>query len=126
MKYLITEKQLKTLRKYMKTFVNEESSMDSYIQGDNDPNAPWNKDYESGDDEVSILDITDNSGKLLVRAKYDPNMDEVYTENKTNNINVINSIEDRLEELRKSGALSIILDDDRITYDELMDREQEN
>jgi hypothetical protein len=125
MKYLITENQLKTLRKYMKSFINE-ANMDSYIQGDNDPNAPWNKDYDSDGDEVSILDIVDNNGKLLVRAKYDSNMDEIYTEENTKDINIINSIENRLEELKDNGVLDIILDNDRITYQELMDRSQES
>jgi hypothetical protein len=122
MKLVITENQLKTLRKYMKSFINE---------GDNDPNAPWNKDYDSDGDEVSILDIVDNNGKLLVRAKYDSEMDEIYTEDITKNINIINSIENRLEELKDNGTLSIILDvaaenNDRITYQELMDRSQES
>jgi hypothetical protein len=126
MKYLITENQLKTLRKYMKSFINEGYDDNIPSGTANDPNAPWNKDYDSDGDEVSILDIVDNNGKLLVRAKYDSEMDEIYTEENTKDINIINSIENRLEELKDNGALDIILDNDRITYQELMDRSQES
>ena len=125
MKYLITEKQLKTLRKYMKTFVNEESSMDSYIQGDNDPNAPWNKSYGLSDEDT-IYTITDNRGKTLVTASYSEVTDEIHLEDVYNK-NVSDEILDRLQELKDNGALSIVFSDsDTITYDELMNREDEN
>jgi hypothetical protein len=125
MKYLITEKQFKTLKKYIKSFINE-YDMDRYIQGDDDPNAPWNKDYESDDDDVSIIDIVDDNGNLLVRAKYYSERDEIDTEENTKDINIINSIENRLKELKDNGALDIILDNDEITYDVLMDKSDES
>ena len=128
MKYLITEKQLKTLRKYMKSFINEESSMDRYIQGDDDPNAPWNKSYEpSEDDNIRIVTITYN-GKEVATATIDFNDSEIYTEFHTNNPDMNNSIEDRLDELKAGGmgVVDIKLDGDTITYDELMSRKDEN
>jgi hypothetical protein len=57
MEHRITEKQLRKLKNYIKNVLNEESSMDSYIQGDNDPNAPWNKGGGSGD-EIFTLHIS--------------------------------------------------------------------
>jgi len=57
MEHQITEKQFKKLKNYIKNTINEESSMDSYIQGDNDPNAPFNKGGDSGD-EIFTLDIS--------------------------------------------------------------------
>jgi hypothetical protein len=67
MEHRITEKQLKKLKNYIKNVINEESSMDSYIQGDNDPNAPWNKGGGSGD-ETFTLNIT----VLISEDKYIP------------------------------------------------------
>jgi hypothetical protein len=67
MKYIINESQLKMIRKYMKTFINEANIPDSYIQGDNDPNAPWNKGGSSGD-ETFTLNIT----VLISEDKYIP------------------------------------------------------
>lgn len=125
MKYLITEKQLKTLRKYMKTFVNEESSMDSYIQGDNDPRNPANQSYGLSDEDT-IYTITDNRGKTLVTASYSEVSDEIHLEDVYNK-NVSDEILDRLRELQDNGALSIVFSgSDTITYDELMNREDEN
>lgn len=122
MKYLITEKQLKTLRKYMKKFLNEDSSMDSYIQGDNDPNAPWNKSYGSSeDDNVSIVMVTYN-GRKVAKVTIDFDNNEVYTDFYTNNRDMNNSIEDKLDELKAGGmgVLEILADDDTVTYQDLM------
>jgi hypothetical protein len=117
MKYLITEKQLKTLRKYMKNFINE-NDMDSYIQGDNDPNAPWNKSYEySDDDNVSIVTVIHN-GRKIAKITIDFDNDEFYVD--TNNQNIEDDIETKLQELKDAGMLDSIADNDTITYQELM------
>jgi hypothetical protein len=55
MKQLINQSQLK---KIIRKIINEESSMDSYIQGDNDPNAPWNKGGSGSGDEIFTLNIS--------------------------------------------------------------------
>lgn len=55
MKQLINQSQLK---KIIRKIINEESSMDRYIQGDDDPNAPWNKGGSGSDDEIFTLDIS--------------------------------------------------------------------
>ena len=124
MKYLITEKQLKTLRKYMKTFINE-YSMDDYIQGTNDPRNPENQSYGLSDEDT-IYTITDNRGKTLVTASYSEVTDEIHLEDIYNK-NVSDEILDRLRELQDNGALSIVFSDsDTITYDELMDKSDEN
>jgi hypothetical protein len=124
MKYLITEKQLKTLRKYMKSFVNE-NSMDSYIQGDNDPRNPANKDYGLSDEDT-IYTITDNRGKTLVTASFSEITDEIHLEDIYNR-NVSDEILDRLQELQDNGVLDIVFkNSDTITYGDLMDRSQES
>jgi len=46
------------LKKFIRKIINEESSMDRYIQGDDDPNAPWNKGGSGSDDEIFTLDIS--------------------------------------------------------------------
>lgn len=75
MKYIINESQLKMIRKYMKTFINEADVPDWYIQGDRDPNAPWNQSDEPNEDDEYYapverhidITITDkHSGKPLM------------------------------------------------------------
>jgi hypothetical protein len=127
MKYLITEKQLKTLRKYMKSFINE-YSMDDYIQGIGNPKNPiYQSDELSEDDNIRIVTITYN-GKKIAKATIDYDANEIYTDFDTNNRDMNNSIEDRLDELKAGGmgVVDIKLDGDTITYDELMDRSDEN
>lgn len=46
------------LKKFIRKIINEESSMDRYIQGDDDPNAPWNKGGSGSDDEIFTLNIS--------------------------------------------------------------------
>ena len=58
MKHLISESQLKMIKKYLKSVINEESSMDSYIQGDNDPRNPANKGGEESNQEIFTLNIS--------------------------------------------------------------------
>jgi hypothetical protein len=121
MKYLITEKQLKQIRKYMKNFIKE-NDMDSYIQGDNDPNAPWNKSYGfNEDDDIRIVNVTYN-GKKIAKITIDFDNNEVYTDFYTNNQSINNSIDDKLDELKAEGmgVLEILADNDTITYQELM------
>jgi hypothetical protein len=117
MKYLITEKQLKTLKKYMKSFINE-NDMDSYIQGDNDPRNPANKSYEySEDDNISIVNVTHN-GRKIAKITIDFDNNEFYIN--TNNQNIENDIETKLQELKDAGMLDSIADNDTIAYQELM------
>ena len=52
---IINESQLKMIRKYMKTFINEGDVPDWYIRGDYDSNAPWNKSDEPDEDEGFTL-----------------------------------------------------------------------
>lgn len=121
MKFIITEKQLKTLRKYMKSFINE-NDMDRYIQGDDDPNAPWNKDYAyNEDDNISIVNVTYN-GRKIAKITIDFDNDEVYTDFYTNNKNINDSIDDKLDELKAEGmgVLEILADNDTVTYQDLM------
>ena len=75
MKYIINESQLKMIRKYMKTFINESDIPDWYIQGDRDPNAPWNQNDEPDEDdeyykpverEIEITITDKHSGKPLM------------------------------------------------------------
>jgi hypothetical protein len=54
MKHLINESQLK---KFIRKIIKEESSMDRYIQGDDDPRNPANKGGGSGD-EIFTLNIS--------------------------------------------------------------------
>ena len=117
MKYLITEKQLKKIRNYMKNFINE-NDMDSYIQGDNDPNAPWNKDYDSTeDDNMSVVIVTFN-GKKIAKIEIDLENSDFYIN--TNNQNIENNIENKLQELKDAGMLDMITDNPTISYQELM------
>jgi len=80
MKYIINESQLKMIRKYMKTFINEAEIPDSYIQGDNDPNAPWNQsdDDEDGEygDKVKSLSIFYMSRENMLSMKNNPRLYE--------------------------------------------------
>jgi hypothetical protein len=113
MKYIITEKQLRILRKYMKSFVNEDS-MDSYIQGDNDPRNPANKDYDSSGE---IVFVTLN-GKKIAKLEIDLDNNDFYIS--TNNQNIENNIENKLQELKDAGMLDSIADNPTISYQELM------
>jgi hypothetical protein len=125
MKYIITESQLKTLRKYMKTFINEGYDDNLPLGAAQDPRNPENQSYGLSDEDT-IYTITDNRGKTLVTASYSEVTDEIHLEDVYNK-NVSNQILDRLRELQDNGALSIVFSDsDTITYDELMDRTQEN
>lgn len=125
MKYIITESQLKTLRKYMKTFINEGYDDNLPLGAAQDPRNPENQSYGLSDEDT-IYTITDNRGKTLVTASYSEVTDEIHLEDIYNK-NVSNQILDRLRELQDNGALSIVFSDsDTITYDELMDRTQEN
>lgn len=118
MKYLITEKQLKTLRKYMKNFINEESSMDSYIQGDNDPRNPANKDYGyDEDDNMSVVTVIHN-GKKIANIEIDLDNNDFYIN--TNNQNIENNIENKLQELKDAGMLDSIANNPTISYQKLM------
>ena len=67
MEHQITEKQFKKLKNFIKNTINEANIPDSYIQGDNDPNAPWNRGGSSGD-EIFTLDIS----VLISEDKYIP------------------------------------------------------
>jgi hypothetical protein len=125
MKYLITEKQLKTLRKYMKSFINEGYDDNLPLGAAQDPRNPENQSYGLSDEDT-IYTITDNRGKTLVTASYSEVTDEIHLEDIYNR-NVSDEILDRLQELQDNGALSIVFSDsDTITYDELMDRSDES
>jgi hypothetical protein len=113
MKYLITENQLKTLRKYMKNFINEDS-MDSYIQGDNDPRNPANKDYDSAGE---IVFVTLN-GKKIAEIEIDLENNDFYIS--TNNQNIENNIENKLQELKDAGILDSITNNPTISYKQLI------
>lgn len=78
MKYIINESQLKMIRKYMKTFINEAEIPDSYIQGDNDPNAPWNQSDEDDEDDekAKSLTIYYMSRENMLSIKNNPKLDE--------------------------------------------------
>lgn len=80
MKYIINESQLKMIRKYMKTFINEADVPDWYIQGDRDPNAPWNQsdDDEDGEygDKVKSLSIFYMSRENMLSKKNNPKLNE--------------------------------------------------
>lgn len=80
MKYIINESQLKMIRKYMKTFINEADVPDWYIQGDRDPNAPWNQsdDDEDGEygDKVKSLSIFYMSRENMLAMKNNPKLNE--------------------------------------------------
>ena len=116
MKYLITEIQLKQNRKYMKNFIKE-NDMDSYIQGDNDPNAPWNKDYDSTGE---IIFVTLN-GKKIAKIEIDLENLDFYVN--SNNQNIENDIENKLQELKDAGMLDMITDNPTISYQELMSQD---
>jgi hypothetical protein len=125
MKYLITEKQLKTLRKYMKSFINEGYDDNLPLGAAKDPRNPENKSYGLSDEDT-IYTITDNNGKVLVTASYSEVTDEIHLEDIYNE-NVSDEIINRLRELQNNGALSIVFSDsDTITYQELMDRSSES
>jgi hypothetical protein len=90
MKYIINESQLKMIRKYMKTFINESDIPDWYIQGDRDPNAPWNKSDEPDEDddydkpvekeiEITITDKHNGKPLMLVQIAAEGN-EEGFTE----------------------------------------------
>ena len=81
MKYIINESQLKMIRKYMKTFINEADVPDWYIQGDRDPNAPWNKSDEPDEDgeygdKVKSLSIFYMSRENMLSKKNNPKLNE--------------------------------------------------
>jgi hypothetical protein len=90
MKYIINESQLKMVRKYMKTFINEADVPDWYIQGDRDPKAPWNKSDEPDEDddydkpvekeiEITITDKHNGKPLMLVQIVAEGN-EEGFTE----------------------------------------------
>ena len=124
MKYLITEKQLKTLRKYMKTFVNEGYDDNLPLGAAQDPRNPENKSYGLSEDDT-IIRVTDNRGKTLVTVSYSEITDEIHLEDIYNR-NVSDEILDRLQELKDNGVLWDLISGDSITYDDLMNREDEN
>jgi hypothetical protein len=113
MKYLITETQLKTLRKYMKTFINESDVPDWYIQGDRDPNAPWNQ-----SDEPSEEVIVTFNGKEIAIIQIDNNQFDInfYINNET----IKDNINNKLDELYNDGMLDSLSDDTTIEYKDLM------
>lgn len=118
MKYLITEKQLKTLRKYMKTFINEANVPDSYIQGDFDPKAPWNQSDEPSEEKK--FSITYNN-KIIADVEIDKSGDfEVYFSTDFSDEDIETEIEDKLVELNDNGMLDEISNDDTIEYEDLM------
>lgn len=109
----------------MKTFINEGYDDNLPLGAAQDPRNPENQSYGLSDEDT-IYTITDNRGKTLVTASYSEVTDEIHLEDVYNK-NVSNQILDRLRELQDNGALSIVFSDsDTITYDELMDRTQEN
>ena len=113
MKYLITEKQLKTLRKYMKTFINEANVPDWQSQGDLDPKAPWNQSDEPSEEVIVTL-----NGKKIAILQI--NNDEVEPRFYTNNETVKDNINNKLKELYDNGMLDEISNDDTIEYKDLM------
>jgi|LakMenE18May11ns_1017448.scaffolds.fasta_scaffold8923017_1 hypothetical protein len=115
MKYLITEKQLKTLRKYMKTFVNE-ANMDSYIQGDNDPKAPWNRDEPSEEKKFSITYNNETIAEVEI-DEYDYN---VSFSTDFSDEDIETEIEDKLVELNDKNMLDELSNDNTIEYEDLM------
>jgi len=118
MKYLITENQLKTLRKYMKTFINEANIPDSYITGNQgNQYAPWDQTDEPSQElivrlngkNIAILQINDGA----IQTRFAKNLDQ----------NIINDIDNKIMELYDNNMLDELsnYDDDIIDYKELMD-----
>jgi len=118
MKYLITENQLKTLRKYMKTFINEANIPDSYITGNQgNQYAPWDQTDEPSQElivrlngkNIAILQINDGE----VEPSFHKNLEQTIKDDINNKIMELYD-NNRLDELSN-------YDDDIIDYKELMD-----
>jgi hypothetical protein len=114
MKYLITENQLKTLRKYMKNFINEEMSDDDYERRQERGDMQTDPDE---DDNMSVVTVIHN-GKKIAKIEIDLENSDFYIN--TNNQNIENNIENKLQELKDAGMLDMITDNPTISYQELM------
>jgi hypothetical protein len=110
MKYLITEKQLKTLRKYMKTFINE----DSYNQ--DEPSLDQDETFE----EKKDFSIT-NGGKIIADVEFVKfGGFEVYFSRDFNaDEDIKDGIEDKLLEIYDENKL-VNLYNKKIEYKNLM------
>jgi hypothetical protein len=133
MKLIITETQLKKLRKYMKTFINENYDDNIPSGTERDPNAPWNKDKnydpfsydQDGDDNKLIFDVYIDK-KIVAKVSVDFDLDEVLIKGNRNAVdengeNIYNNIENKIYELKDEGVLSDLIENDVVDYYELIE-----
>lgn len=76
MKYVITENQLKLIRKYMKNFINEEMSDDDYERRQERGDMQTDPDEDEYGDKVKSLSIFYMSRQNMLNMKNNPKLEE--------------------------------------------------